>query len=533
MNKTAIRLVLLFLLLSPLSVLNVSGAISDTSYHFLFGLNMTKAIQDGLFDPDSDQVYVDFNENIPDLLLFEGSDRVFSGLIQEGLDSGATYHFRFRINDTVFESVNREAVALPGVNVINAWWDDAYLNTTIFQLSFSGIPDSVFNPALDTVQLMGDMTEWYAVELQRIGSSYDYDITYHLDPSILYEYIFRIKRDSVITYEDFGGLSRIFLPPPDTTITVLQYFNNQDTTKILLTFECNMSIQEQLGNFDPSSDFLDVAGNFNEWGAWDLLFDPYNTGRYTLSKLFDKSLIGGLPIEFKFRINGSWSSAELDSLDPRSYILQPIDTNGNPNTYICWYNNQGPIIPSSPWASDLYIQGLLEVKQILTGSYLYHNLSGIPEGTSLYKWYRADSVGAVLEVIDSAWTINYTTDSIADLGKYLVFEVTPVAAYGEDSLGLPVQVYTTGPIGNVGIPEFAQNTIRLYPNPADNSIMCESMYQIDRIEIYTMNGVSVFRSDVIGDNKIQTDIAQLAPGLYLFRVYSKGFLPINKRFVKL
>ncbi|MBN1199882.1 MAG: T9SS type A sorting domain-containing protein [Bacteroidales bacterium] len=532
MNKTAIRLVLLILLLIPLSIYKVSGAISDTSYHFLFELNMTKAIQDGFFDPDSDQVYVDFDESIPDLLLFEGSDRVFSGLIQEGLDSGATYHFRFRVNDTVFESVNREAVALPGVTVIQTWWNDEYLNTTIFQLSFTGIPDSVFNPLLDTVQMMGDMTKWEAVELERIGTSYDYDITFHLDPSILYEYIFRIKRDSVITYEDFGGLSRMFLPPPDTTITVVQYFNNQDTTKILMTFECNMTMQEQLGNFDPSSDFLDVAGNFNEWGAWDLLFDPYNTGLYTLSKLFDKSLIGGPPIEFKFRINGSWDSAELDSLDPRSYILQPIDTNGNPNTYVCWYNNQGPIIPSSPWASDLFIQGLLEVKQILTGSYLYHNLSGIPEGTSLYKWYRADSVGAVLEAIDSAWTINYTTDSIADLGKYLVFEVTPVAAYGEDSLGLPVQVYTTGPIGNVGIPEWLRNTISLYPNPADQFIICESAFSIDRYEIYNLSGQPVLQSGKVAGTEIQVEISQLPPGIYLFRVYTEGLLPGNKRFIK-
>ncbi len=532
MNKSAIRLVLLLLLVTPLSVLKVSGEIADTSYHFLFKLNMTKAIQDGLFNPDSDLVYVDFEETIPNLLLYEGIDRVFSGLIQQGLDSGSTYHFRFRINDTIFESIDREETANPGVTEVNTWWDDEYLNTTTFRMDFSGTPDSVFSVGTDTIQLLGSMTEWEPVQLQQVGVSKDYDFTCHLDPSLLYEYIFRIKRDSVFIYENFGGLSRMFLPP-DTTITVVQYFSNQDSTKILLTLQCNMNIQQQLGNFDPETDFLDVAGNFNDWGAWDLLYDPYNTNLYTMSKMFDDSLIGGPPLEFKFRINGSWATSELDSLDPRSYTLLPIDTNGNPNTYTCWYNNEGPVIPSPPWVTDLYIQGLLEVKQVLSGSYLYHNLSGIPEGNSLYKWYRADSIGAILVPIDSAWTINYTTDSIADLGKYLVFEVTPVAAYGEDTLGVSVQVYTTGQIGAVGIPEFAQNTLRLFPNPADHFIMCESLYQIDRFEIYNMNGISVYRSGIIGDYKIQADIARLAPGLYLFRVYSKGFLPINKRFVKL
>ncbi|MBE0646894.1 MAG: T9SS type A sorting domain-containing protein [Bacteroidales bacterium] len=531
MNKSVIRLVLLLLLLAPLSILKSSGEIVDTSYTFRFNLNMTKAIQDSVFNPNNDSVYVDFEENIPDVLLFEGPDRVYSGVVQQGLDSGMTYHFQFRINDTLTETIDREITAVPGVTEVTAWWNDDYLNTTTIRVAMTGLPDSVFSFGLDTLQILGDMTAWEPVQLQRDGSSYNYDVTFHLDPSLLYEYIFRIIRDSVTTYEDFDGLSRMFLPP-DTTITVVEYWNNQDSTKILLTLHCNMNIQQQLGNFDPDTDFLDVAANFNDWGAWDLLYNPYNTGLYTMSMMFDDSLIGGPPLEFKFRINGSWATAELDSLDPRSYVLLPIDTNGNPNTYTCWYNNEGPIVPSPPWVTDLYIQGLLEVKQILTGSYLYHDLSAIPEGNSLYKWYRADSVGAALEAIDSAWTINYTTDSIADLGKFLVFEVTPVAAFGDDTLGLPVQVYTTGRIGAVGIREFSRNTLRLYPNPADHFILCESLYQIDRFEIYNMNGISVYRSGIIGDYKFQADIARLAPGLYLFRVYSKGFLPVNKRFVK-
>jgi len=532
MNKSAIRLVLLMLILNPFNMLKSSASVADTSYNFLFELNMTKAIQDSLFNPGTDSVYVDFTGSLPDLLLLEGPDRVFSGLVLQGLDSGTAYHFRFRINETIFDTIDRQVTANPGLTTIQAWWNDEYLNTTIFNVHLSGIPDSVFDPETDTVQILGYMTEWKPVQLQKVGSSYNYDITFHLDPSILYEYIFRIEHDSTYTYEYFGGLNRMFLPP-DTTVTVIQYFNNQDTTMILMTFECNMNIQEQLGNFNPETDFLDVAGNFNDWGAWDLLYDPYNTGLYTISMMFDKSLIGGSPLEFKFRINGSWSSAELDSLDPRSYVLQPVDTNGNPNTFNCWYNNVGPIVPFPPWATDLYIQGLLEVNQILTGSYLYHDISGIPEGKSLYKWYRTDTVGGSLEEIDSAWTVNYITDTIADLGKYIVFEVTPVAAYGNDTLGLPVQVYTTGRIGAVGIPEFARNSINLYPNPADRVLNFESLYQIDRFEIYNLQGVVVYSSGIIGDFKCRIDIDQLASGLYFMRVYSKGIQSVNKRFIKL
>jgi hypothetical protein len=531
MNKSVIRLLLLLLLLFPVKVLLASVDIADTSYNFLFKLNMTKAIQDGLFNADSDNVYVDFEEAVPDLQLLQGSDRLYSGLVQQGLDSGLTYHYNFRINDSIDETIDREVIASPGITEIYAWWNDEYLNTTTFRIDFSGTPDSIFRTGIDTIQILGDMTEWEPMQLSQVGSTSEYDITFHLDPNLLYEYIYRIWRDTVFIYEDFGGLSRMFLPP-DTTITVVQYFDNLDTTKILLTLECNMNIQTQLNKFDPQTDFLDVAGNFNDWGAWDLLYDPYQTGRYTIAKLFDNSLIGGPPVEFKFRINGSWATAELDSLDPRSYTLQPLDTNGNPNTYTCWYNNEGPIVPSPPWVTDLYIQGLLEVNQVLTGSYLYHSVSGIPEGNSLYKWYRADSVGATLEPIDSAWSINYVVDSVADLGKYLVFEVTPVASSGEDSIGQPEQVYTTGRIGAVGIHEFAQNPIRLYPNPALYEITCEGKYVIKQIEIYSLTGKLLFRSELFDKQRVMVPVSALPSGMYLLKAFSDDLLPSVQRFVK-
>ena len=532
MLKIHIRLVVSFLLLTAFNPLFATDNINDTTYYFYFELNMTKAIQDGLFDPDSGQVYVDFDESLPDLLLLKSPNNVYNGLQIGGLDSGTTYHFRFRINDTIFESVNREATALPGTTDILAWWNDEYLNTTTFRIDASGIPDSTFSFGTDELQIDGEMNQWQPAPLQQVGSSKIFEITYHLDPNLYYEYVFRIEKDTIIIYEDLSGTTRMFLPP-DTVIEVIQYFSNQDTGKIAVTFQCHMDIQQALGHFDPSTDYLDIAANFNNWGAWDLLYDQYQTGLYKTTQLFDKFMIGGDTLEFKFRINGSWALAELQGQDPREYVIQPYDTTFNPNTIEFWYNNVGPIVPSPPWVTDLFIQGQLAIKQILTGSYVYHNLSGIPEGNSLYKWYRADSVGATLSPIDSAWTINYTTDSIEDIGKYIVFEVTPVAAdSGDSAVGLPAQVYTTGPIGGVGIQEFAQNQIRLYPNPVERVLTCEGTYEINRFEIYNISGMLVFSSNQLPQRRIQADVSNLPPGMYIFRAFSKGVLPVHQRFVK-
>ncbi len=72
-----------------------------------------------------------------------------------------------------------------------------------------------------------------------------------------------------------------------------------------------------------------------------------------------------------------------------------------------------------------------------TGNYTYTDPDGDPEGTSTYKWYRAntsDGTGAV--AISGATAKTYTT-TMNDDGKYISFEVTPVDNKG--GVGTPVK----------------------------------------------------------------------------------------------
>src|SRR6056300_439514 len=72
-----------------------------------------------------------------------------------------------------------------------------------------------------------------------------------------------------------------------------------------ITFEVRMSQQILLGNFDPDSDFVDLAGTFNGWGDNPLtpLSDADGDSTYSI-------VLGGFTagetIEFKFRLNGQW-----------------------------------------------------------------------------------------------------------------------------------------------------------------------------------------------------------------------------------
>ena len=71
------------------------------------------------------------------------------------------------------------------------------------------------------------------------------------------------------------------------------------------------------------------------------------------------------------------------------------------------------------------------VGETLTGHYTYYDPEGDLEGVSLYQWYR-DNVA-----IPGANSITYITTA-NDLGKTIVFEVTPVSLTGT-SPGLPIR----------------------------------------------------------------------------------------------
>ncbi len=94
-----------------------------------------------------------------------------------------------------------------------------------------------------------------------------------------------------------------------------------------------------------------------------------------------------------------------------------------------------------PAAGSLAISGIGRIKQSLSGSYIYSDDEEDPEGSSIYQWYRADTdSGTAMEPIPGANDITYmlTQD---DLGKYMFFSVTPIAAVGHIAGDT---VYSTG-----------------------------------------------------------------------------------------
>ncbi len=105
-----------------------------------------------------------------------------------------------------------------------------------------------------------------------------------------------------------------------------------------ITFQVRMSYQVELGAFDPSSDFVDLAGTFNDWGTDPLtpLSDADGDTVYSVT-------LGGFSpaeeIEYKYRLNGQWDGSEEfpGAGNNRHYTVPSVD-----DTITVWYNDLQP-----------------------------------------------------------------------------------------------------------------------------------------------------------------------------------------------
>ncbi|MED1949563.1 immunoglobulin-like domain-containing protein [Brevibacillus centrosporus] len=100
-----------------------------------------------------------------------------------------------------------------------------------------------------------------------------------------------------------------------------------------------------------------------------------------------------------------------------------------------------PTVNQAPTAVNVTISGDILLGETLTGSYTYQDAENNPERTSLFKWYRGDLAdGSDKTLISGATKKTYTLQQ-DDVGKYITFEVMPIASSGTRN-GSPV-TYTS------------------------------------------------------------------------------------------
>ena len=124
--------------------------------------------------------------------------------------------------------------------------------------------------------------------------------------------------------------------------------DSQNDVEAIVTFSVNMSVQISSGNFNESSDFIDIAGSFNNWeGGSEYYLLENENNIYEVS--FTSFSIGDI-IEYKYRIVTSsginWESISEDDctsciVDTDGYVNRTHIIQVGQNNLSCWYNEQG------------------------------------------------------------------------------------------------------------------------------------------------------------------------------------------------
>ncbi|MFP4469814.1 MAG: alpha-amylase family glycosyl hydrolase [Bacteroidales bacterium] len=125
-------------------------------------------------------------------------------------------------------------------------------------------------------------------------------------------------------------------------------------------FNVNMSWQIETGNFDPEEDFVDIAGDFNEWG--EILTPLSDTNNDSIYDVMIDDFYIGQNIQFKFRLNGVWDgNEEFSGGGPnRQYTVASAT-----DSVYYWYNDE------LPGSGDPQAGFSVQVSDILSGSSLH------------------------------------------------------------------------------------------------------------------------------------------------------------------
>lgn len=175
-----------------------------------------------------------------------------------------------------------------------------------------------------------------------------------------------------------------------------------------------------------------------------------------------------------------------------------------------WVDVKCNVINTAPVATDVEFSGGLQIGETLTASFTYTDADADPAGAHTYTWYLAtDALGTGQTVAQTGTSDTYVS-VLADDGKYLAVEVTPVATSGE-SPGIAVLSDYQGPISD-GPPNASDLFISEYVEGSSNNKAIEianftgSSKNLDdyRLALY-MNGSSTPTPIAFNSNFVLAD----------------------------
>ncbi len=138
------------------------------------------------------------------------------------------------------------------------------------------------------------------------------------------------------------------------------------TAQIDILFQVDLSYQIQQGKFNPATEWVEVAGTFNNWNGSGRFNDTDGDQVYDL---LIPGFSAGQQLAYKFRYNGEWNGREEF---PGVGNDRVHNVTSESDTLFHWFNNETP--PDAPLQADvmssfteIYEQGFVSFSDLSAG----------------------------------------------------------------------------------------------------------------------------------------------------------------------
>ena len=196
-----------------------------------------------------------------------------------------------------------------------------------------------FNPSAHTIEVHGSFDNWgpgIALSASETNANIykgTANVTAAPGTQVLYKFV--INQAGTLVWEvdgvGPGGIQNRAFNVPDSAQTLPDvYFNNQSTPPgaVAVTFQVNVGIQAELGNFNPDAHTVEVHGSFDNWGPGITLAQSAGDANIYVGTM---NITGsaGTTIEHKFVINQAGTQVWESNVGPggpfgnRAFTLAP------------------------------------------------------------------------------------------------------------------------------------------------------------------------------------------------------------------
>ncbi len=282
-----------------------------------------------------------------------------------------------------------------------------------------------------------------------------------------------------------------------------EYFDNYYRNRLYNVYKTLINLRKEHNVFKTDNFVIDAANPIKTITLYADTMDVFIVGNFDVE---EQTITPDFPengIWYEYFTHTEINSGETLTLSPGDYKL--FTTKQLPKPQI-------PELAVAPEITEVTISGNPYIYSQLSADYTFYDFNGDNEGESSYQWYISDYADGRYkkEITGAADTVFTITEN--EYGKYIGFEVTPVAQSDELKTGNPKTSSFVGPVN------FENEEITIFPNPFDMEISFINIENYDKIIISDTKGSIVDNFEIKAKNYISKNYINLRRGIYIVKI---------------